>query len=207
MLNCWEFKNCSRGCNGGCPAYDKKSGTICWLIAGTMCGGTVQGTYAQKLTSCTECDFYRYVNRLHSGDSPESADAAKMAANIRQKRILVIDDEKKFLFSAAISLKKAGYRTRAAESAEDALRIMFNERNPDSDFDLILLDVQMPGMNGIELMEELNRRNNRIPVFAISAHADKGQVAQLMRRGCSEYLDKPFEPNELLNRIGNVLKR
>ncbi|MBI5140654.1 MAG: response regulator [Nitrospirae bacterium] len=206
MLNCWEYKNCSRGCDGGCPAYDKKSGNICWLVAGTMCGGKVQGTYAQKLSSCTECEFYQYVNRMHSGDTVESENAAKLAASMRQKRILVVDDEKKFLFSAAISLKKAGYRTRAAESAEDALAILFNTKNPDKDFDLILLDVQMPGMNGIELIEELNRRNSRIPVFAISAHADKGQIAQLMRRGCCEYLDKPFEPNDLLARIGHVLK-
>ncbi|HEX8949999.1 MAG TPA: hypothetical protein VF790_13605 [Dissulfurispiraceae bacterium] len=64
-MNCWEFKSCGRekgGVNekdlGACPAYPDY-GTKCARIAGTLCGGKVQGTFAMKLTSCIECDFYR----------------------------------------------------------------------------------------------------------------------------------------------------
>ena len=76
--NCWEVKNCGRQ-EGGlrekdfgvCPAYSeakldrihdgKNAGRACWVVAGTMCGGKVQGTYAEKLTNCIKCDFYTLV--------------------------------------------------------------------------------------------------------------------------------------------------
>ena len=77
--NCWEFMQCGReplGKNvkelGVCPAaaFEKldganggvNAGRTCWLIAGTLCGGEVQGTYARKYQSCTECEFYQSVN-------------------------------------------------------------------------------------------------------------------------------------------------
>jgi len=77
-LNCWEFKKCGRepgGENveklGECPASVKKSmdgihhgdnaGRSCWLIAGTYCGGKVQGNYAAKIKNCADCDFFKVV--------------------------------------------------------------------------------------------------------------------------------------------------
>lgn len=69
-LNCWEFKKCGRDRDnelGICPAVTEvrangvngglNGGRVCWAVAGTFCGGTVQGTYAQKLTTCLACDF------------------------------------------------------------------------------------------------------------------------------------------------------
>lgn len=70
-MNCWEFKKCGRekgGVNekslGVCPAYPD-NGKDCALVAGTLCGGTVQGTFARKFKDCAECDFYRscYYNK------------------------------------------------------------------------------------------------------------------------------------------------
>lgn len=77
-MNCWEFKKCGREQGGRkvaelgvCPtaicaelngAHDgKKGGRACWIIAGTMCGGKVQGSFAQKFKSCSACDFYQAV--------------------------------------------------------------------------------------------------------------------------------------------------
>lgn len=76
--NCWEIKNCGRqegGKNakelGICPAYSearldgvhggKNAGRACWIVAGTLCGRKVQGTYAAQLSSCIACDFYQLV--------------------------------------------------------------------------------------------------------------------------------------------------
>jgi len=76
--NCWEYKKCGRetqGINaaelGVCPAYEEtkldgvhggiNGGRSCWIVAGTMCGGNVQGTYAQKEKNCLRCDFYNLV--------------------------------------------------------------------------------------------------------------------------------------------------
>lgn len=74
--NCWEFKNCKRGpgSNGnGCPAWHearldgihdgKNGGRSCWVVAGTFCGGNVQGTFAKKYNTCEKCDFYRAVKQ------------------------------------------------------------------------------------------------------------------------------------------------
>ncbi len=80
MLNCWEFKKCERQIGGPeaeelgvCPAASDTSvngvnrgqngGRICWAVAGTFCGGKVQGTFAQKTKTCFNCDFMRMVNQ------------------------------------------------------------------------------------------------------------------------------------------------
>ena len=77
-LNCWEFKKCGREQGGEraselgiCPASDdaafdglnrgKNGGRICWAVAGTFCGGKVQGTFAKKQYSCITCDFFQHV--------------------------------------------------------------------------------------------------------------------------------------------------
>lgn len=77
-LNCWDFKKCGRQPGGSrvsdlgvCPASTdakadglnggRNGGRICWALTGTLCGGKVQGTFAQKLTNCMECEFYRLV--------------------------------------------------------------------------------------------------------------------------------------------------
>jgi hypothetical protein len=60
-LKCWEFKGCGMDKTGGCPAFEKNHGHTCWRVAGTMCGGKVQGTFAQKLDNCKECNFYNYA--------------------------------------------------------------------------------------------------------------------------------------------------
>ena len=57
-INCWEFKKCGRDKSNDCPAYPK-GGRVCYLVAGTMCGGKVQGTYALKIHNCRDCDYYK----------------------------------------------------------------------------------------------------------------------------------------------------
>jgi len=86
-LNCWEVKNCGRAPGGGnadelgvCPATTdkrldgthegKNAGRACWTLAGTFCGGKVQGTYAQKYGNCSICDFY-YKVKFEEGTNYE----------------------------------------------------------------------------------------------------------------------------------------
>ena len=59
-INCWEFMKCGKDNTDECPAYPK-AGRICYLVAGTMCEGSVQGMYALKIHNCRECDFYKTI--------------------------------------------------------------------------------------------------------------------------------------------------
>lgn len=78
--NCWEYKNCSRVSDGNeadssetCPVAlesklngihgGKNAGRACWIVAGTFCGGTIQGTFARKFNTCENCDFYKLVRQ------------------------------------------------------------------------------------------------------------------------------------------------
>jgi hypothetical protein len=89
--NCWEFKRCGRepgGMNAGkagvCPAATchfldgahggKNSGRACWVVAGTMCGGTVAGSFAKKYDDCRACDFYRLVKEEEDANFLITAD-------------------------------------------------------------------------------------------------------------------------------------
>jgi hypothetical protein len=86
-LNCWEFKNCGRQVGGEkvrdlgvCPAATESrlngvhggvmAGRTCWVVAGSMCGGQLQGTFAQKYEDCQKCDFYEAVKK-EEGDNLE----------------------------------------------------------------------------------------------------------------------------------------
>ena len=60
-MMCWEYKKCGRDTDRSCPAVTQNAGRACWLVAGTMCGGEVQGSAAQKLGNCRDCDFYSKV--------------------------------------------------------------------------------------------------------------------------------------------------
>jgi len=62
-IQCWEFKKCGHEKDSKCPAIVQHAGRSCWLVAGTLCGGAVQGDFAQKLPSCKECDFYSKIKK------------------------------------------------------------------------------------------------------------------------------------------------
>ena len=84
--NCWEFKQCGQGQN--CPAYMEEKldgihegvngGRSCWVIAGTLCGGIIQGSFAKKVGSCMQCDFYKSVKQEEFPNFKMSASLIKL---------------------------------------------------------------------------------------------------------------------------------
>jgi hypothetical protein len=102
--NCWEYKNCGRypggprsGELGVCPvttheelhgAHDgKNAGRACWVIAGSLCGGKIQGTYAQKLSNCWRCDFFISVkNQEEPTDCGFSATRLGIEKTIQKRK-------------------------------------------------------------------------------------------------------------------------
>ena len=115
-------------------------------------------------------------------------------------RILIVDDERPILNLIRISLSNAGYFCDTAEDGNQAL-----EKIDTGIYDLILLDVMLPGMDGFELMEYI--RTLEIPVIFLTAkNAVKDRVKGL-RMGAEDYIVKPFEIAELLARVEVVMRR
>lgn len=113
--------------------------------------------------------------------------------------LLIIDDEKNVRESLIVTLK-GRYETTAAENGAEGLKLLA-EQEPD----LVLLDLTMPGMNGLEVLKEAKKTRPRIPVIMLTAVQMVKAAVQAMKSGAADYLTKPFDPEELLLVISNVL--
>lgn len=112
-----------------------------------------------------------------------------------QKRILVVDDDKINLLRTKKILERY-YDVFLAESGVEALDKIKSE-----EFDLILLDIAMPGMDGIETFEHINEFPIKIPVIFLTASGSEDDVLRAINLGAANYLKKPFYPQELLKRV------
>ena len=120
------------------------------------------------------------------------------------KRILIVDDTKDILLVLARRLKSWGYEALTADSGEEGLKII-REQKPD----LVLLDIMMPKMKGRDVCSliKANPETARIPVIFLTALGLADHVKAGMELGADDYLVKPFEPEELKERIMIVLAR
>jgi len=117
-------------------------------------------------------------------------------------RILIVEDEKHLAEALAHNLKFEGYDTLVVGDAEAALERLGNE-----DYDLLVLDVMLPGMSGFELCQRLREAGNRVPVLFLTArNTDADRLAGL-RHGGDDYMTKPFLLEELVLRIRGILRR
>lgn len=115
--------------------------------------------------------------------------------------ILVVDDDRRIRELLKKYLSENGYRISTAESAAEA-----RARMEGMAFDLLVLDVMMPGENGLELTKSL-RVDSSIPILLLTARAETEHRIEGFEGGADDYLPKPFEPRELLLRIGTILRR
>ncbi|MBF0244807.1 MAG: response regulator [Planctomycetes bacterium] len=103
--------------------------------------------------------------------------------------------------------RKNQFEVLEAENGEEALSLLSEIEATGGVIDLIITDIQMPKMNGLDLMDKLIAAKSRIPVMAITGYGNKKLLVELLRRGCCEYIDKPFEELDLLERVRELLKR
>ena len=125
-----------------------------------------------------------------------AADAA-----VDMPHVLVVDDDTRLRGLLNTFLSKSGFRVTTASNAAEA-----RQRLSALDFDLIVLDVMMPGESGLELAGEL-RRSDDVPILMLTAMADPKDRIVGLEAGVDDYLGKPFDPRELLLRIQNILRR
>ncbi len=118
-----------------------------------------------------------------------------------QRRILVVDDDTMNLIRTKKILAKY-YDVVLAASGEEALSKLETEK-----IDLVLLDIEMPKMNGIETFERMKKNHPvEIPVIFLTASGDKDDVLSAIKLGAVNYLRKPFVPQELLKRVAKELE-
>jgi DNA-binding response OmpR family regulator len=116
--------------------------------------------------------------------------------------VLVVDDEPTIGEILARYLARAGYETSVALDGAQALA-MSAERRPD----LVILDILMPGIDGLEVMRRLHERKPRPAVILLTAKGEEGDRIAGLRRGADDYVVKPFSPAELVARVEAVLRR
>ncbi|TWH31705.1 MULTISPECIES: response regulator transcription factor [unclassified Aminobacter] len=115
--------------------------------------------------------------------------------------LLVVDDDTRIRTLLKQFLTENGYRVTIASSADEARRKLVG-----LDFDLIVLDVMMPGETGVELTQAL-RQEKSVPILMLTALSETDNRVEGLEAGADDYLSKPFDPRELLLRISNILRR
>ncbi len=103
-------------------------------------------------------------------------------------KILIADDNEHNLYIARFLLEDAGHEVMQVESGEDAVNAV-----SESSFELILMDIQMPGMDGIEATRRIKDSGVATPVVALTAKAMRGDREAILAAGCDGYISKPFE--------------
>jgi len=120
--------------------------------------------------------------------------------------ILIVDDEADFLFSASVALRQAGYEVVKASDGVEALSIIREFRRAGKRIDLLLTDLRMPSLSGLELLKGMEELQVDIPVIAMTGDCDDALLEDLAREGCTEFMEKPFEPHDLVKRVKKVLE-
>jgi len=115
--------------------------------------------------------------------------------------ILVVDDEPNYLIVLSELLKEEGFEIMTAQRGEDGLKIVM-----DTDLDLVITDMRMPGMDGLELLQAVKSYNKDLPVIMITAFGEVEKAVVAMRAGAYNYLVKPFNNEELLLNIGKAIE-
>lgn len=116
--------------------------------------------------------------------------------------ILIVDDDERLRQLIGRFLREEGFRVTMAENADEARKRLAGVR-----FDLMVVDVMMPGESGLDLVRDLKLGNTPPPCLMLTAMGDPGQRLHGLESGADDYMTKPFEPRELSFRIKNILSR
>jgi DNA-binding response OmpR family regulator len=121
------------------------------------------------------------------------------------KRVLVVEDEQHLAEGLRFNLEQEGYEVDVVETGEAALELLTGE-NP-ADFDVVVLDVMLPGCDGFAVISEMRRSRQFVPTLMLTARGRSSDVLQGFAAGADDYLVKPFELDILIARINGLLRR
>ena len=117
---------------------------------------------------------------------------------------LIIEDNEDNLVLITALLERGGYRTIAAMTGEAGFLLALKERP-----DLIVLDIQLPDINGTEVLQKIRAeaRGESIPIIAMTSYAMAGDEERLLADGCNGYIEKPIDPLRVLDQISDILEK
>lgn len=121
---------------------------------------------------------------------------------VEKARVLIVDDEEVVTSVLSTMLEMWGLEPHVANSPAQALEMLGK-----MDFDLVLLDIRMPGMSGLELLERIKRRSPKLPVIMLTAVGTADAAAKAMKLGAEEFITKPFDQEEIFNTIKRALEK
>ena len=123
---------------------------------------------------------------------------------MNKETILVVDDEEDILELVRYNLSRDGYTVKCAASGEDAHRIIDSEK-----IDLLVLDLMLPGMDGLELTRRLKSapQTRDLPIVMLSAKGEEADIVAGLELGADDYITKPFSPRVVMARVRSVLRR
>ena len=124
-----------------------------------------------------------------------------------QKIILLVEDETPILSTLTFLLKRAGYAVFSSINGLEALEVIKELKRESKKIDLLITDIQMNMMNGMQLIDAVNVMKLDVPILVITGYGNKETVVELLRKGCMEYIDKPFKPDFFLARVKEVLDK
>ena len=116
--------------------------------------------------------------------------------------VLVVDDDQDLAEMLGIVLNGAGIEVDLVSRGDEAVEVFRNSQP-----DLVLLDIMLPGIDGIEVCREIRRQSTRVPIVMLTAKGDTHDVVKGLEAGADDYMVKPFKPSELLARIRTRLRR
>ena len=119
------------------------------------------------------------------------------------KKILVCEDEAAIREFVVLNLQKAGFEVCEAETGEDAVELFEKQ----GDFDVALLDLMLPGIDGIEVCKRLRLKSDRIGIIMLTARTQEADKINGLSSGADDYMTKPFSPSELVARVNSLCRR
>lgn len=132
----------------------------------------------------------------------EASKVDKIGSLLKSIKILVVDDSKENQILYKIYLESVGAKVSVADTGLDAVRVAFG-----NNFDLIVMDIQMPGLDGYDALKILKDSNYDKKVIALTAHAMKGEKEKCLKAGFDGYLSKPVSKLVLVNYVANLVKK
>ncbi|MBF0490962.1 MAG: response regulator [Candidatus Omnitrophica bacterium] len=116
--------------------------------------------------------------------------------------MLIVDDEPRLLRVLRLGLPEYGFNVLTAANGEEAIKILF-----DKQVDVVVTDVRMPVMGGVEFIYEMERLGIKLPIVVTTAHADVDTAVKTLKHGACDYIRKPFSVEELVQSVKNAMQK